>query len=158
MKNNGVKKYFFILFTLILFIKPTYALVQINNLADYAFGNLSPPYTTVSMIKNVCVYNSASDRYRVRATGLNNVAKNQRLKRTGSAVYIIYAVNWSETTTAAFTKIDANGFLNANGASSVQNCTSGTFARLQIQIAASALSGAVNGTYTDTLSIIIEPR
>jgi hypothetical protein len=132
--------------------------VQITHLSDLAFGTITNLGSDALLEEDVCVY-SDSGRYNVTATGTGS--SGAFLLANGGRT-IAFEVQWSPSSgRQTGTKLTAKSPLTGltTGATQAQ-CTSGpsTSASLIVILRSTALSGALPGTYSGQLTLLIAPE
>jgi hypothetical protein len=136
-------------------------LYRISGMTDFAFGAYSGT-GALTANHDVCVYtNDATRAYHVVVTDNSGMsATNFSVQNAGATADIAYAVKWNSGTgitgNAAVTYNTALAGTNANILSS--DCTTGgNSANLEVDFAAAALQAAPAGSYSATLSVLVEP-
>jgi hypothetical protein len=140
---------------------PLFADVSINKIQDYDFGTVMPSTPNIKQDYNFCVYNSVNPRYFVTITSTNSTGSAFKMKRIGSTHYLRYSAFWNDEPS-----VTGNIELSSGVRSSLQQgahngsvtCEGGYTANLQLEISSTDLSTAPAGTYTDFLTILIEPE
>ncbi|TNF65515.1 MAG: hypothetical protein EP298_12390 [Gammaproteobacteria bacterium] len=141
-------------------------IARISNLSDFNLGNWVAG--TVTDQQNVCIYtNESLGQYTVTASSLNSQGGNFSLYDGGSN-YLEYRVYWEDqaggsvgTSTASWFGAGSSG--TTSGAQSNANTTSDTCggidnATLLVRVLNADLTAAVDGAYSDTLTLIIAPN
>ncbi len=131
--------------------------VQINDLddmtVDYAGWDGIADLTTT---ESVCVWSNANGgHYNITATGSGG---SGAFEITGGSGTLPYSVDWTGggAATALTTGTLAAGMTGANHG--VDCLTGGNTATLDVTIAAANMSGAVAGSYTGTLTLLVAPE
>jgi hypothetical protein len=125
--------------------------VQITGFTDIHFGTWSGSGNLVST-NSLCVYNTVDVNYNVTATAAGGVFQLVNGSNT-----LDFSVRFKKSG-GSYTNLPYNtpiGFDNANTSSA--NCSGGTNATLEVTIQESALFAARPGTYSGTLTILLEP-
>jgi len=132
---------------------------RVSNLSDVTFGTITNLITDQRSAQDVCVYsNSASGGYTVTATGSGAGAA---LSLSSGAAELPYEVEWAAQPSRTVGTTLTAGSVTSGFVSSAnnQNCSpgSGPTASLIVVLRASALGSATTGSYTGTLTLVIEP-
>lgn len=141
-----------------LTINPVY---QVTSLTDFVLGTYGG---TGAMTGNqdVCVYtNDATRSYGVRVTDSSTMsATGFSVQNAGATAQIPYTLRWNDATgIAGNTALAYNTRLASIDANitSATCATGGDSANLQISLLATDLQAAPAGSYTTTVSVLIEP-
>lgn len=126
--------------------------VQISNVDDLNLGSFSSLTADMSAFDEVCVFNSTSS-YSVTVDSANTAFE----LRNGSEA-IPYAVSWTSQANPAVTVAQGVGLAGNLGSRNSPNCNGGTNASFEVQVSAADFNSAIPGTYTDTLTLMIEPE
>jgi len=132
------------------------AKVRLSGLADVNFGAVSNLETDVVQAQNVCLY-SQSNRYSIRADGSGTSGEFTLTSGNGN---LAYEVRWNgqagQTNGTALSPGTALGGLTTNALN--QQCSGNgpsTTASLILILPATALSTAVQGSYSGTLTLLV---
>jgi hypothetical protein len=150
-----MKRVFLLLF-LLLSVLPAHAqLVQITSMRNFSFGSWSGS-GDLHDSDQVCIYRSSGGtNYRITASG-SGAGSSFRVANGGAN--IAYEVRWQPLPAGSLTSLTAASPTGFSGASNSINCGGSTNALLDITITESALSAAASGSYSGTLSILLEPN
>lgn len=134
--------------------------VQISGLSDISFGTLTSFSVDTIRSQSICVYAKSSlDNYRVTATGSG--AGGAFLLASGADT-LPYEVQWSALSgQATGTTLTAGVPLGAQHSTATRPiCDKGppTTASLIVVLRSAAVSSAISGTYTGTLTLLIQPE
>jgi hypothetical protein len=99
----------------------------------------------------ICLYRNSDAGVDVTLTSANPDSGNFRMHDGGTS-YIIYSVTLGATT---FSSGATNGYTDENNSSST--CGGGYSHSLTVDATAVELDGAAAGSYSDTISILVEP-
>lgn len=135
------------------------ARVQITKLRD-----LQPPTFTGSGARSegadLCIYtNSTAGRYRVTAVGSGSGGAF-KIKNQTTLEELDYALNWNDQngTSGGVPISSGTALTNQTGADTAStNCSGGTNSNLQVTFSEQNLLAAEAGTYSGSLSIMVEP-
>lgn len=147
-----------VLFCNLLLISSADAYV-LTGISNFSLGNASIPFSTItSTDTTVCVSAELSDstNYSVSANSSNGgTSAFLLINSTNSSYTLAYSLSWaSPTTFVALSPSSAVSFANAHNV--LAPCPgSSVNAQLRLQILAANLQLAKQGSYTDTLTIII---
>jgi hypothetical protein len=130
-------------------------LVRITGVGNLDFGNYTGG-SAPSLYEPVCVYtNDASGNYKVTARGTG--ASYAFTVDDGNGHTIPYSVSWDDFSATISLSPDTASTTRSGANTSSQTCGGGNSARFQVSFTASALLSKPAGTYTGTLTLIIEP-
>jgi hypothetical protein len=128
--------------------------VRISNLSDLTLGTWNGS-GDLNAEDPVCIYNSATGDYRIKATG-SGAGGAFALSTTGGTVD--YETYFKESS-GSFVELTAGAWSNFSGAdTSHSSCNGLTNATVKVTARATALSGARAGSYSGTLTLLLEPR
>ena len=134
--------------------------VRITGLSDVSFGTVTSFATDSVRSQSICVYaKSALDNYRVTATGSGNGGAFALSSGTDT---LPYEVQWNDMpgqTSGA--QLSANSALTGQHSTAQKDdCSKGpaTTASLIIVLRAAAVAGAIAGSYSGSLSLVIAPE
>lgn len=109
----------------------------------------------VSGENSLCVYNSSTNNYRIRARG-GGAGNAFVLNSTGSE--LPFEVRFRDSV-SSYVNLTADSFQNFTDANtSNQNCSGVNNANLEIRVKENDLSSAISGSYSGTLTILLETR
>jgi spore coat protein U-like protein len=130
--------------------------VQISELGDVSFGLLTNLNADTVRNQDICVY-SQSNGYNVRAFGNGS---GGAFTLSDGANMLAYEVQWNSSAGQVVgTTLAANAPLTGQLSSAQQrSCNQGPSASLIIVLRSAALSSATAGTYTGTLTLVVEPE
>lgn len=121
--------------------------VQISNVNDLDLGTHSSLAANAVAADDVCVFSSTTG-YNLTVTSANGVFELQ-----DGAEAIPYDLSWN---TAPVTE---GGVMSGlTGDNSSLNCGGGTNAAFEVTVAAADFNGAEPGSYTDTLTLLVQPE
>lgn len=134
--------------------------VRLTNLSDVAFGTVANLGVDAVRSQNVCVYsNSNASGYHVTAIG---TGAGGAFELASGANSLAFDVSWSSATgqstgLALSPNVPLTGQISA---ATQQSCNSGpaTSASLIITLPAAALSSAIAGNYSGTLTLVVGPE
>jgi len=134
--------------------------VQISGLSDISFGTLTDFSVDTVRSQSICVFaKSTVDNYRVTATGSGG--GGAFLLSSGSDT-LPYEVQWNSASgQTTGTKLTAGVPLGAQHSTATRDiCDKGppTTASLIVVLRSAAVSSAITGTYTGTLTLLIQPE
>ena len=132
---------------------------RISDLQDFNFGaGLTVP---VKQIDDVCVY-STTGAYTITASSNGNGSGGAQFRMTSatSTEFVRYFVEFRDDTfsqngDALNHNIPSNTYNNADQVS--DSCSGGVNSRLILDIDAGTFNAATPDTYTDTLTLIVQP-
>lgn len=126
--------------------------VQISAVNDINLGTYSSTATTIEASDDLCVFNSTAS-YNVTVTTANGSFELSNGTQT-----IPYSLSWSDlnnTDLAVFYSIPLTG---RTGDRTSPTCDGGTNTTVAVRVDAAAFNNAVPGTYTDTVTMMIQPE
>ena len=107
----------------------------------------------------VCVYrNDSIDTYHVTGTDNSTISPSSlALENAAKTSQIAYTLNWSNTSSPGAINL-ADGVLTAASGANItqQTCSGGDSSNFKVDINNSALAAAPNGTYTATVTFVIQ--
>jgi hypothetical protein len=138
------------------------ALVQISGLSDIS---LSPTSFATNVTGNTtaCIYTNVIaplGSYYVTATSTYPLSGGFQIFSSALNKYISYSAFWNNTSAASQTVALTSGTKTAQqsgGNSTALNCSNVANANFNIRLSAAQVAGAVAGTYTDTVTLVISP-
>jgi len=150
----------FACYLMLALVAKVYGLVQISNLQDFNFGTATLPFSTLQQTDSICLYNSANNRVWITATGTHDASGNFQLANNTSR--IVYQVSVANPGANNFVQLPPGQQQNRTAQTLQATCQGlGTnrFAQLRITIPASSFNNTLTaGSYTDTLTLLLEPR
>lgn len=134
--------------------------VRITQLSDVAFGSIANLGVDSTRAQNVCVFaHTAIGGYRVTATGS---APGGAFALSSGSNALAYEVQWSSSSgQSSGAMLSPNVTLSGQvSAATHQACNNGpaTTASLILVLRSTALSGAMAGSYSGTLTLLIGPE
>ena len=131
--------------------------VRVTKLADVTFGGLTNLGVDASSSQDICVYaNTNGNRYRVTATGSGPAGS---FALNSGANLLPYEVQWNTAPgQSSGLQLSANSAQTGlTSTATQQTCNSGplTSASLILLLRSTALSSAMAGTYSGTLTLMI---
>lgn len=140
------------------------SIVRITGLSDIAIGTPSDLTTSATGLTTACIYSNqraTPGGYAITATSLNSAGAGLfSAKNTATTSTLNYTATWasnntnaSPTTLTSGTKL--TGQLNASSISTT--CSGGSNATFAVSFAAASMQSAPDGTYTDTVTLVISP-
>ena len=126
--------------------------VQITNVADLDLGSHATLAADLSANDDVCVFNSTAT-YKITVSSANG-----GFKLMDGTAEIPYSVEWSANGDAAAPIADGTALASMIGDRTSLNCNGGTNANFSATVAAADFNAAGPGTYTDTLTLLVEPE
>ena len=134
--------------------------MRIGNLTDVSFGTIANLNVDAVASQSVCLFSgSATNGYNVTASGTGPAGAFTLSSGTAS---LPYDVQWSSSAAqTAGTQLTANVPLTGQvSAATHQTCNNGpaTSASLIVVLRSAALSSAVAGTYSGTLTLLVGPE
>ena len=126
--------------------------VQITDVDDIDLGTSGNLSATATQSDSVCVF-SSTGAYNVTVTSSNG---SFILTDTNTTTDIVYTVDWTVGTLAAVTYNTAITGLVAD--STAIDCGATTNATFTVSVAAAAFNAADPGSYTDTLTLLVQPE
>jgi len=126
--------------------------VQITNVADLDLGTHATLAADQSANDDVCVFNSTA-AYKITVSSANGafVLKD-------GAEEIPYAVAWAANGGAAVPLAHGAALGGLAGDQASLDCNAGTNANFSATVASADFNAAAPGTYTDTLTLLVEPE
>ncbi len=130
--------------------------VRITGFSNFAFGT----WVGSGDLQNsddLCVYNSATSNYQITATG-DGVGSAFTLDSSG--IPVAYEVYWNDSTgTSGNVQLTTNSTLHGqSGANtSSETCGGSNNANLEIFVPEGSLSTVTAGSFSGTLTILLEP-
>lgn len=146
------RKLILILFCCHLLSIFAFADVQITDFDDLTFGSWSGS-GDLEQSDQLCVYNSASANYKISAT-----SPSGNFKMNDGGNLLSYEVRF-QGSSGGFVQLSYNSptaFTAANTSS--QTCGGGTNSTLKVTVTESALSAAAPGSYSGTITLLLEPN
>ncbi len=126
--------------------------VQITKLDDLSFGTWGGS-GDLEQTDQICIYNTVDANYRISAS-----TPSGNFRMNDGANILPYEIRF-QGSSGGFVQLNYNsptGFTAANTSSS--NCGGSTNATLKVTVTESALSSAVSGNYSGTVSLLLEPN
>lgn len=146
------------LFALLGGQKTAWGVAQITGFQDFPLGTWSGSGDLSAIDGTLCVYeSSANPRYFITATGSGS---GGAFTLSTGGTTIAYAVGWSNVAnaTSGFTALTSGTRVRFNGGNKTSPTCGGSYnASLQISVLASSMSGKPSGTYSGTVTILLEP-
>ncbi|MFK7994153.1 MAG: hypothetical protein AB8B87_08440 [Granulosicoccus sp.] len=127
--------------------------VMITDVADLDLGTLNNTAVDLVASDDVCVFNSTSS-YEVTVTSANAAFALS----DGATGTIPYAVTWASNGGAAAAVAYNTGIGGLLGDQASTSCGGGTNATFAVSVLAADFNSADPGTYSDTLTLMIEPE
>ena len=128
--------------------------VQITGFSDIALGSWTGS-GDLSSEDGLCVYNSATANYRIRASGSG---AGNAFSLSGVGDDVDYEVRFREDP-GSYVSLTAHTFQNYTGANQVSpSCSGVDNARLEVRVTAAELSTVPSGNYSGTLTVLLETR
>jgi hypothetical protein len=129
-------------------------LVQISGLDDiYMRGEYNQ---NIVAKDSFCIFRNNSGGVTITSTSLNGASANSfRLKNINDEV-IDYKVAYKQQ--AGFKNVKHGRAKKGFAGSAIKDCGGGTNTELRIRVPAANTTGKPGGTYTDTLTILVEPE
>ena len=128
--------------------------VKISGFTNISLGSWNGT-GDVSGENSLCVFNSATSNYRIRARGggLGNA-----FVLTGTSTDVDYEVRFKESV-GSYVSLTADSFQNFTGANTTNDDCSGVDnASLEVRVTDTELSTAESGSYSGTLTVLLETR
>ena len=126
--------------------------VQISNVDDVDLGTQATLAADAVGGDDVCVFASTGG-YDITVSGAGTA-----FELTGTGGTIPYAVTWAANGGAAAAVTFGTTITGLAGDTDSLTCAGGTNARFEVTVAAAAFNAADPGTYTDTLTLFVEPE
>lgn len=126
--------------------------VQITNVADLDLGTHATAAADMSANDDVCVFNSTAT-YSITVT-----SGNGGFNLSDGTNNIPYSVEWAANGGAAVALVDGASLGSLTGDRTSLNCGGGTNANFSATVAAADFNAAGPGTYTDVLTLLVEPE
>ena len=127
--------------------------VNLTNVGDLDLGQFSSVAADISASDDVCVFNSTAS-YRVTVTSANSA-----FELRNGADSIPYELTWQDSVAAAASPlVHAAAFGGQSGDRSSPTCGGSTNATFEVTVASADFNSAAPGTYSDTLTLMIEPE
>lgn len=121
--------------------------VQISNVGDIDLGTQATLAADAVASDDVCVFSSTS-AYNLTVTSANGAFELQN-----GAEAIPYGLSWDAAPVAQGVAITG-----LTGDNVSLNCSGGTNATFEVTVASADFNGANPGTYTDTLTLLVQPE
>jgi hypothetical protein len=155
-------KIWFVLIAIVELALPNEVLAQqvsVGGLSDVSFGSVSYTASDLTNNQNVCVYasNLLAPSYQIYVLGSGNASE---LTLSSGSKKIPYEVQWSSAPSqTSGTNMDPND-QKSFSISIAKNCLLPSFKQstLTIIIRASSINSADGGTYSGTLTLIVQPN
>lgn len=128
--------------------------VQITNVGDISLGTHAALAADQSGSDAVCVFSSTGG-YSVTATSANGTGAFSL--NDGGTNDIAYTVTW-QGAGAAVPLAEGTALIGQTGDSGSVNCSGGTNATFEVTVAAALFNAAAPGSYSDTLTLLVEPE
>lgn len=134
---------------------------RITGLSDVSFGTITSFAADSVRTQNICVYSKSSplDNYRITASGS---ASGGTFALSSGSNTLPYEVQWSDTSgQTSGAQLSANVPLTGQHSSAEQDdCSKGpaTTASLIIVVRSAAVAGAISGSYTGSLTLVVAPE
>jgi hypothetical protein len=131
--------------------------VRVTKLTDVTFGGLTNLGVDASLSQDICVYaNTTGNRYRVTATGSGPAGS---FALSSGANLLPYEVQWNAASgqSSGLQLVANSAQTGLISTATQQTCNSGplTSASLILLLRSTALSSAMAGTYSGTLTLLI---
>lgn len=142
---------------LALFLSPVQVRAQQVRISGFTNISLGPWNGSGDLTaeNNLCIYNSATADYRVRARG-SGAGNAFHLSGVGGDVD--YGVRFKQST-GSYVTLTADVFQDFTDANtSSDNCGGLTNASLEVSVSSDDLSAAAAGSYSGTLTVLLETR
>lgn len=123
--------------------------VQISNVNDLDMGTHSALAADASANDDVCVFSSTSG-YNITVSSANGALE---LQDAATTTPVPYALTWD---TAPVTL--GSTITGLTGDNTSLNCGGGTNANFAVTVASADFNAAAPGTYTDTLTLLVQPE
>lgn len=137
---------------------PPASKVRITNVNDLNLGNWAQ--TSMTGDDPVCIHRSDGvGTYRIVATDNSTISPATfALENVPKTAQIAYALTWGNTSLPGATALPDGVLTVASGANTTsQTCNGGTTANFKVDINNSALAAVPAGTYTATVTFVIQP-
>ena len=129
--------------------------VRISRITDIDLGTYSGT-GNLSGTARMCVYHNDGGRYSITPSSANARAGTFRV--SGDVQFIRYSVNFEDDAGLSFSGVTSGQRLrNLQGHSRSPACQGQTNATLTVEFAADDLQAAGGGTYTDVITLLVEP-
>ena len=126
--------------------------VKISGFTDISLGTWNGS-GNLSGENSLCVYNEATPDYRVRARGSG---AGNSFMLNGSDSDLAYQVRFKESS-GSYVSLTADTFQNFTGADTDDiACGGSNNANLEVIVTSDALSAAASGSYSGTLTVLLE--
>ncbi|MCC5885357.1 MAG: hypothetical protein JJT88_02865 [Gammaproteobacteria bacterium] len=104
----------------------------------------------------MCIYHNDGGRYSITPSSAH--AQSGQFRVSGTSDFIRYSVNFTDNEGRSFTGITSGQRLtNLQGHSRSPACQGQTNATLTVEFSADDLQAAGGGTYTDVITLLVEP-
>jgi len=127
--------------------------VMISDIADLDLGTMDNTSTDLLAFDEVCVFNTTAN-YQITATSSNSAFQLS----DGGTGTIPYSVEWADSTGSPTPMSYGSAVSGLLGDQISTNCGGGTNARFSVSVLAADFNNADPGTYSDTLTLMIEPE
>ena len=126
--------------------------VQITDLDDINLGTAGNLTATASASDDVCVFSSTGG-YNITITSANGAFQ---LEDANTTTDIPYSLDWTAGSTTAVTySTPVTGLV---GDSTSVDCNASTNASFEVSVTAADFNAADPGSYTDTLTMLVQPE
>ena len=131
-------------------------LVQITGVDDMDLGAYTSTATNLTVSDALCVY-SSTEAYKLTVTSAN---ASFQLEDVSSSSVIPYGLTWDDFSGAPSPVEHGNPIDNLSGSQTDTSCSDsdGTNALFTVSVVAEDFNAADPGTYSDTLTLMIEPE
>jgi len=126
--------------------------VQITNVDDIDLGTQGNLTATATQSDDVCVFSSTGG-YAITLTSTNG---SFHLKSGATTTDIPYSVDWTAGTTT--TAVYATSITGLVGNQTAVDCNASTNASFAVSVTAADFNAADPGSYTDTLTLLVQPE
>lgn len=134
------------------------AAVRVTGFSDFSMGTWSGSGDMVLADGTICTYKSTGGKnYKITATGSGT---GGALTVASGAYTIAYTVGWkaSQGTAGTYTNLPAGSAQSFSPANTTSQTCGGSYnAAMQVTITSTALGSAKMGSYSGTLTILMEP-
>lgn len=147
-----MRLFLFSILILSLLSSQSLADVQITNMNDIALGSWGGS-GDLQGDDSVCIYSTGSADYLVTASGSG---AGSAFELTSGSDTLTYEVRYNDG--GSFVQLTTGNSQAFTGASSTVNCGGGTNGTLRVTVRELDLSGVLSGSYSGTLTVVIDPN
>ena len=126
--------------------------VQISDVNDLDLGTHATLAADATASDGVCVFTSTS-AYRVTASNVSGT-----FALVDGANSIAYSLTWAVGAGAPVTMVNGTAITSLSGDNTSLTCGGATNSTFEATVTSAAFNAAAPGTYTDTVTLLVEPE